>query len=187
MLVMALSSPVRRRSYNEGMGERRAASGERVAWVLLLAGGCSLAAVFGFFFFRDNFSTHYPFKFVSAAAWRAGTIPWWNLTDGGGQPLAANPNALTFYPDNILYLLLPPHVAFNLHFLIHLIAGWFAMRTLTRQSLLAADAPHPPSAPSPRCGGEKASESSLGSYETEEPKPPKPEPSRKANGSSLGS
>ena len=52
-------------------------------------------AGFGFFFFRDNFATHYPFKVVSATAWRAGSIPWWNPTDGGGQPLAGNPNALT--------------------------------------------------------------------------------------------
>ena len=57
---------------------------------------------------------------LSAAAFRAGEIPWWNFADGGGQPLAGNPNTLTFYPDNILYLVLPAHVAFNLHFLLHL-------------------------------------------------------------------
>lgn len=119
------------------MSERRVASGGRqgrLALLLLLAVSCGLFAVFGFFFFRDNFSTHYPFKVVSAAAWRAGTIPWWNATDGGGQPLAGNPNALTFYPDNVLYLVLPPHVAFNLHFLLHLALGWVAMRGLTRSS-----------------------------------------------------
>src|SRR5205807_5528231 len=69
---------------------------------------------------------------LSAAAFRAGEIPWWNFADVGGQPLAANPNTLTFYPDNVLYLALPAHVAFNLHFLLHLILGWFAMRSLTR-------------------------------------------------------
>jgi hypothetical protein len=115
------------------MSERGAASSERARRLLiavLLAAGAALVATFGFFFFRDNFATHYPFKVVSAAAWRAGSIPWWNPTDGGGQPLAGNPNALTFYPDNILYLLLPAHVAFNLHFLLHLVLGWFAMRAL---------------------------------------------------------
>jgi len=104
----------------------------RLFFLLLLAVFCALAASLGFFFFRDNFSTHYPIKVLSAAAFRSGEIPWWNFADGGGQPLAGNPNTLTFYPDNVLYLLLPAHVAFNLHFLLHLILGWFAMRALTR-------------------------------------------------------
>jgi hypothetical protein len=104
----------------------------RLFFLLLGAVLLAFAATFGFFFFRDNFSTHYPIKVLSAAAFRAGEIPWWNFADGGGQPLAGNPNTLTFYPDNVLYLLLPAHVAFNLHFLLHLILGWFAMRSLTR-------------------------------------------------------
>jgi hypothetical protein len=119
------------------MSERGAASSEwprRLSVIILLAACGSLLATFGFFFFRDNFSTHYPMKVVSAAAWRAGTIPWWNVMDGGGQPLAGNPNALTFYPDNALYLLLPAHVAFNLHFLLHLVLGWIAMRALIRET-----------------------------------------------------
>jgi hypothetical protein len=104
----------------------------RLFFLLLGAVLLTFVATFGFFFFRDNFSTHYPIKVLSAAAFRAGEIPWWNFADGGGQPLAGNPNTLTFYPDNILYLILPAHIAFNLHFLLHLILGWFAMRALTR-------------------------------------------------------
>ncbi|MEA2239376.1 MAG: hypothetical protein QOC81_4100 [Thermoanaerobaculia bacterium] len=106
----------------------------RLFFLLLLAIFCALLASFGFFFFRDNFSTHYPIKVLSAAAFRAGEIPWWNFADGGGQPLAGNPNTLTFYPDNFLYLLLPAHIAFNLHFLLHLALAWFAMRALTRSA-----------------------------------------------------
>ena len=109
----------------------------RLFFLLLLAVFCVLAATLGFFFFRDNFSTHYPIKVLSAATLRAGEIPWWNFGDGGGQPLAGNPNTLTFYPDNFLYLVLPPHVAFNLHFLLHLILGWLAMRALTRSRFAA--------------------------------------------------
>jgi hypothetical protein len=104
----------------------------RLLFLFLLAVFFTLTATVGFFFFRDNFSTHYPIKVLSAAAFRAGEIPWWNFADGGGQPLAGNPNTLTFYPDNFLYLLLPPYVAFNLHFLLHMALGWFAMRALTR-------------------------------------------------------
>jgi hypothetical protein len=92
----------------------------------------AIAATAGFFFFRDNFSTHYPIKVLTAQSLRALEIPWWNFADSGGQPLAGNPNTLTFYPDNILYLLLPAHVAFNLHFLIHIAAAFLAMRSLTR-------------------------------------------------------
>ena len=85
-----------------------------------------------FFYFRDNFATHYPIKVISAAVWRAGAIPWWNFYAGGGQPLAGNPNTLSFYPDNALYLFLPAHIAFDLHFVLHLVLAWFAMRALTR-------------------------------------------------------
>ncbi|HKO55778.1 MAG TPA: hypothetical protein VJ276_07850, partial [Thermoanaerobaculia bacterium] len=109
------------------MSRRRSA-----ALLLLLAGACLAVAWYGFFFFRDNLSTHYPIKHVSAHILRAGEVPYWNFHDGGGQPLAGNPNTLTFYPDNFLYALLPAHVAFNLHFLLHLVGAWFAMRALSR-------------------------------------------------------
>jgi hypothetical protein len=103
----------------------------RVVLPLLFASAAGLIAVFGFFFFRDNFSTHYPIKVISARIFRVGEIPYWNFYDGGGQPLAGNPNTLTFYPDNFLYLILPASVAFNLHFILHLVAAWFAMRALS--------------------------------------------------------
>ena len=106
----------------------------RVVPPLMLAIAAAAIAVFGFFYFRDNFATHYPIKVISARIFRAGQIPWWNFYDDGGQPLAGNPNSLTFYPDNFLYLFLPPHVAFNLHFLLHLAIAWFAMRALCRQA-----------------------------------------------------
>jgi hypothetical protein len=106
----------------------------RVVLALLLATAAACIAVFGFFYFRDNFFTHYPIKVISSRIFRAGLLPWWNFYDDGGQPLAGNPNALTFYPDNFLYLILPAHIAFNLHFVIHLALAWFAMRALCRQS-----------------------------------------------------
>jgi hypothetical protein len=106
----------------------------RFALVCAVAIAFALTSWLGFFFFRDNFSTHFPAKVISAQAWRAGSVPWWNDADAGGQPLAGNPNTLTFYPDNFLYLILPAHVAFNLHFLLHLAIGWLAMRALTRGS-----------------------------------------------------
>lgn len=105
---------------------------------VVIAGAALIASFYGFFFYRDNFSTHYPVKVLSALSLRAGEIPYWNFADAGGQPLAGNPNTLTFYPDNILYLFLPAHVAFNLHFLLHLIAAFFVVRALTRSNFAAA-------------------------------------------------
>ncbi len=98
----------------------------------------ALASFYGFFFYRDNFSTHYPIKVLSAQAFRSAEIPYWNFADGGGQPLAGNPNTLTFYPDNVLYLILPAHVAFNLHFFLHLALAFFAMRALARSDFGAS-------------------------------------------------
>lgn len=108
-----------------------------VLTVAPLVAAAAVVAYFGFFFFRDNFSTHYPVKVLSAESYRALEIPWWNVHDGGGQPLAGNPNTLTFYPDNVLYLFLPAHVAFNLHFLLHLAAAWWAMHALSRSRFAA--------------------------------------------------
>src|SRR4051812_32967015 len=104
----------------------------RVIWTVVALAVVTIVSWATLFFYRDNFSTHYPIKVMSAEAFRGFRIPYWNYADAGGQPLAGNPNTLTFYPDNILYLLLPPHVAFNLHFWLHIIAAFWLMRALSR-------------------------------------------------------
>lgn len=107
----------------------------RKALLLTTLAACvALFCTYGFFFYRDNLSTHYPIKVISAEVFRRGEIPYWNFFDCGGQPLAGNPNSLSFYPDNVLYLFLPAHVAFNLHFLIHLGGAFLAVRALTRST-----------------------------------------------------
>lgn len=110
----------------------------KVAAAVLVTIAIVVASIAGFFFLRDNFITHYPMKVLTQRSFRAAEIPWWNFNDAGGQPLAGNPNALTFYPDSILYLFLPAHVAFNLHFLLHLVVAFFVMRALCRGSLFGA-------------------------------------------------
>ena len=105
----------------------------RVLFALLFAIAIFFCSTRFFFFYRDNFSTHYPTKAVAAADLAAAKIPFWNFAAGGGQPLAGNPNTLSFYPDNILYLVFSPVTAFNLHFFIHIIAAFFAMRALARR------------------------------------------------------
>lgn len=68
---------------------------------------------------RDVFVTHLPYKAFGAEALRHGEVPavfpGWAL----GQPFRGNPNALPFYPGNLLYLVLPFWSALNLHYVLH--------------------------------------------------------------------
>jgi hypothetical protein len=68
---------------------------------------------------RDTLVTHRPLKAFGAAALAAGEVPRVNPTWALGQPFAGNPNALPFYPGNLLYLVLPFETAFHLHFVLH--------------------------------------------------------------------
>lgn len=99
---------------------------------LLLAGLILWASSTGLLYYRDNFSTHYPVKSATPEIVGDG-LPLWIPSVGGGQPLAGNPNYLTFYPTTLLYLLFPSHVAFNLHFYLHLVLGWFGIWLLLRR------------------------------------------------------
>jgi len=82
---------------------------------------------------RDVFVTHLPYKAFGAEALRHAEVPavfpGWAL----GQPFRGNPNALPFYPGNLLYLVLPFWSALNLHYVLHWAlaaagAGWLARR-----------------------------------------------------------
>lgn len=106
----------------------RALQNRRLKIMLLaLALAAAASASFLLFYFRDNFSTHLPGRAAIGDAWRDGAMPLWNPAMGGGQPLAGNANFLAFYPTGTLQLFLPLHVAFNLHFWLHLIIAGFAM------------------------------------------------------------
>ncbi len=129
----SISLPALRRpatGHNVGVPTSLPVTALRSAIIAITIGLCSWVL---FFYYRDNFSTHYPMKVYSAAVLRGGEIPFWNFAAGGGQPLAGNPNTLTFYPDNILYLIFPAMTAFNLHFLLHIVAAFFTMRALALQ------------------------------------------------------
>lgn len=85
------------------------------------------------FYYRDNFSTQLPAREAIGRGWAEGSLPLWNRSFGGGQPLAGNPNYLAFYPTGALQLILPLTVAFSLHFWLHLIAGGLAMSRLLQR------------------------------------------------------
>jgi hypothetical protein len=83
-------------------------------------------------YFRDVFTTHLPVKAFGAAELRQGRIPAFNPTWGLGQPFRGNPNALPFYPGNLLYLVLPFWSAFNLHYALHWLLAALGMAGLAR-------------------------------------------------------
>ncbi len=82
---------------------------------------------------RDVFTTHLAMKAYGAAALAHGNIPAFNPAWALGQPFAGNPNALAFYPGNVLYLLLPFWSAFNAHYVLHWLLAFFAFRKLARE------------------------------------------------------
>jgi hypothetical protein len=83
-------------------------------------------------YFRDVFSTHLPLKAFGAAELRQGRIPAFNPAWGLGQPFRGNPNAVPFYPGNLLYLVLPFWSAFNLHYALHWLLAGLGMAALAR-------------------------------------------------------
>jgi len=93
---------------------------------------------------RDVLQVHLMLKIPLVRAFEAGAFPLIDPGRLGGQPLAGNPNALPFYPDNLLFLVAPLFWAFNAHFWIHLLlapvaAYWMARAWgLSRPSSWAA-------------------------------------------------
>ncbi len=83
-------------------------------------------------YFRDVFTTHVPLKAFGASALRQGSIPVVNPSWALGQPFRGNPNALPFYPGNLLYAFLPFWSAFNLHFALHWLLAGLSMAALAR-------------------------------------------------------
>ncbi len=81
---------------------------------------------------RDVFSTHLPLKAFGAEQLRQGRIPALNPEWGLGQLYRGNPNTVSFYPGNLLYLLLPFWSAFNLHYAFHWLLAALTMYILAR-------------------------------------------------------
>jgi hypothetical protein len=83
-------------------------------------------------YLRDVLNTHFQMKAAQAAAMRNGYFPILDPHRAGGQPLAGNPNAVPFYPDNLLYLKAPVFWALNAHFWLHLLLAPFAFAWMAR-------------------------------------------------------
>lgn len=81
---------------------------------------------------RDVLQVHLAFKAPQAEAFRQGYLPVIDPYRGGGQPVTGNPNALPFYPDNLLFLWASPLWAVNAHFWLHLLLAPLAAYAMGR-------------------------------------------------------
>jgi hypothetical protein len=105
-----------------------------LAWIALpLARGTETL------YMRDVLNAHLAMKWSQARALRQGYFPLLDPYRGGGQPLAGNPNAVPFYPTNVLYLWGSPFWALNAHFWIHLLLAPFAFYWMARRWGLARE------------------------------------------------
>jgi hypothetical protein len=84
-------------------------------------------------FLRDVITGALPLKFFGADELKLGEVPVLNPRRALGQAHSGNPNALPFYPGNLLYLVLPTWSAFNLHYTLHLLMAWIAMMAFCRR------------------------------------------------------
>ena len=87
--------------------------------------------------FRDAQVTHWPWRRIAVASLASGRVPFVNASASGGQPLLANPNAVLLYPTFLLERVAPPTVAFNLHYLLHVLWAFAGARALARRLGLA--------------------------------------------------
>ena len=91
--------------------------------------------------YQDAVMTHLPARMATAAQMKAGEIPFLHPYQSCGQPLAGNPNFGTFFPDTILFLLLPPGAAFGMRFALAALLAFAGARRWAR-----AEGASPPAA-----------------------------------------
>ena len=91
--------------------------------------------------YQDAVMTHLPARMAMAAQIKAGEIPFLHPHQSCGQPLAGNPNFGTFFPDTVLFLLLPPAAAFGMRFALAALLAFVGARRWAR-----AEGASPPAA-----------------------------------------
>jgi hypothetical protein len=85
--------------------------------------------------YSDLIIAHWPSaEFIQRSLRLHGEIPLWNPNTLGGTPFAADPLSGLYYPPLWLSLVLPPPLAFNILFLLHLVlAGTGAYRLARKE------------------------------------------------------
>lgn len=69
--------------------------------------------------FMDTVTQIYPYRVAAARQIHAGTLPLWLPNQGGGMPLAANPQVSVWYPPQLLFYLSPNPFGNGLVLLFH--------------------------------------------------------------------
>lgn len=87
--------------------------------------------------FGDLYAYHYPVRHLAVSSLQAGHLPFWNAYAFGGLPLAANSQAVLFYPASLLGGLLPLTLALTWDYLFHLAWGALGVTLLARANGLA--------------------------------------------------
>lgn len=84
------------------------------------------AVEFNISFCHDLYKYYYQMYHYAAEQIGQGQFPLWNPWQSCGQPFMATHQCGLFYPPNIVYLLMPTHMALGTAFLLHLVlAGMF--------------------------------------------------------------
>jgi hypothetical protein len=84
------------------------------------------------FSFRDLADFNLPHKLYGAAMLRLGSIPLWNPYNFCGYPHLANLQSGVLYPPNLLVVLLPFAIGFNLTVVLHFVIAALGARALAR-------------------------------------------------------
>ena len=90
--------------------------------------------------YQDAVMTHLPARMATAVQLWAGEFPFLNPYQSCGEPLAGNPNFGTFFPDTILFLLLPPAIAFGFRFALAAVLAFAGARRWARAEGASAGA-----------------------------------------------
>ena len=115
-------------------------SGRTFVALRVVFGLALLPLVTGFLIvtYQDASMTHLPGKWATVEMVRAGVFPFLQPYASFGQPLAGNPNFGTFFPDTLLFLVLPLTVAFGAHFALAAALAFLGARRWARAEGLAA-------------------------------------------------
>lgn len=82
--------------------------------------------------YQDAVMTHLPARAAQVAQVRAGEFPFLHPYQSCGEPLAGNPNFGTFFPDTLLFLVLPLGTAFGLRFALAAVLAFAGARRWAR-------------------------------------------------------
>jgi hypothetical protein len=116
-------------------------AGRRPLWFSVAVMAVAVAALFGPALLSgqmiggpDARNVHYPFETLIANAFRAGRLPFWNPYLFGGTPALAHPQALAFYPPQMLLRsILPIDGAISWSIALHALIGGLGMVGLGRR------------------------------------------------------